>query len=356
LILIGDCIEEMEKLPPASIDLVFADPPYNLQLEGALSRPDQSVVDAVDDDWDKFANFAEYDAFTRAWLGAARRVMKPTATIVVIGSYHNIFRVGAILQDLGFWILNDIIWRKSNPMPNFRGRRFTNAHETLIWAAKGPEAKAYTFNYEVLKAGNEDCQARSDWLLPLCTGAERLKDGAGRKTHPTQKPEALLARVLMAASNAGDLVLDPFFGSGTTGAVARKLRRSFIGVERDPAYAAAARKRIEVVEPYADETVATAPTRRSEPRVAFASLIEAGLVAPGEKLVDIRRRHAAMVRADGALATGPAVGSIHKIGALVQGLPACNGWTFWHVEREGRLTLIDDLRANVRATLRQADA
>ncbi len=356
LILIGDCIEEMEKLPPASIDLVFADPPYNLQLEGALSRPDQSLVDAVDDDWDKFANFAEYDAFTRAWLGAARRVMKPTATIVVIGSYHNIFRVGAILQDLGFWILNDIIWRKSNPMPNFRGRRFTNAHETLIWAAKGPEAKAYTFNYEVLKAGNEDCQARSDWLLPLCTGAERLKDGAGRKTHPTQKPEALLARVLMAASNAGDLVLDPFFGSGTTGAVARKLRRSFIGVERDPAYAAAARKRIEAVEPYADETVATAPTRRSEPRVAFASLIEAGLVAPGEKLVDIRRRHAAMVRADGALATGPAVGSIHKIGALVQGLPACNGWTFWHIEREGRLTLIDDLRANVRATLRQADA
>jgi modification methylase len=353
-ILIGDCIAEMDRLPPSSIDLVFADPPYNLQLEGALSRPDQSLVDAVDDDWDKFANFAEYDAFTRAWLGAARRIMKPTATIAVIGSYHNIFRVGAILQDLGFWILNDIIWRKSNPMPNFRGRRFTNAHETLIWAARGPEAKAYTFNYEVLKAGNDDCQARSDWLLPLCTGAERLKDGAGRKTHPTQKPEALLARVLMAASNAGDLVLDPFFGSGTTGAVARRLRRSFIGIECDSAYAEAARKRIEAVEPLAEEAVATAPTRRSEPRVAFASLIEAGLVKPGEKLVDGRRRHSALVRADGALTAGPAVASIHKIGALVQGLPACNGWTFWHVEREGRLTLIDDLRASVRAVMRQA--
>ncbi len=353
-ILVGDCVSEMGKLPAASVDLVFADPPYNLQLEGALSRPNQSLVDAVDDDWDKFANFADYDAFTRAWLGAARRVMKPNATIVVIGSYHNIFRVGAILQDLGFWILNDIIWRKANPMPNFRGRRFTNAHETMIWAARGPEAKAYTFNYETLKAGNEDCQARSDWFLPICTGAERLKDDMGRKTHPTQKPEALLARVLVAASNAGDLVLDPFLGSGTTGAVARKLRRSFIGIERDRAYAAAARRRIEAVEPLANEAVATAPTRRGEPRVAFASLVEAGLVKPGERVVDVRRRHSALVRADGALAAGPAVGSIHKIGALVQGLPACNGWTFWHVERAGRLTPIDDLRANIRATMREA--
>src|SRR5208282_3020307 len=286
-IILGDCVAELEKLPDACVDLVFADPPYNLQLEGALSRPDQSVVDAVDDDWDKFADFSAYDAFTRAWLGATRRVMKRDATIFVIGSYHNIFRVGSILQDLGFWILNDIVWRKANPMPNFRGRRFTNAHETMIWAARGAEAKAYTFNYETLKAGNEDCQARSDWFLPICTGAERLKDAVGRKTHPTQKPEALLARVLVAASNAGDLVLDPFLGSGTTGAVARKLRRSFIGIERDPAYAAAARKRIEAVEPLAHEAVATAPTKRSEPRVAFASLVEAGLVKPGERVVDI---------------------------------------------------------------------
>jgi modification methylase len=355
VILIGDCIAEMQKLPAASVDLVFADPPYNLQLEGALSRPDQSVVDAVDADWDKFTDFAEYDAFTKAWLAGARRAMKPNATIVVIGSYHNIFRVGAILQDLGFWILNDIVWRKANPMPNFRGRRFTNAHETMIWAARSSDAKAYTFNYEIMKAGNDDCQARSDWFLPLCTGAERLRDSEGRKMHPTQKPEALLSRVLVAASNSGDLVLDPFFGSGTTGAVARRLRRSFIGIERDPAYAAAARARIDSVQPLAEEVVATAPTRRSEPRVAFASVVEAGLVGAGEHVVDILRRHAALVRADGALAAGPAVGSIHKIGALVQGLPACNGWTFWHIERAGRLMPIDDFRHNMRATIRAAE-
>src|SRR5277367_1245489 len=353
-ILVGDCLAEMARLPEASVDLVFADPPYNLQLEGALTRPDQSLVDAVDDAWDKFADFAEYDAFTRAWLAAVRRVMKPAATIVVIGSYHNIFRVGAILQDLGFWILNDIVWRKANPMPNFRGRRFTNAHETMIWAARSANAKAYTFNYEALKAGNEDCQVRSDWFLPICSGAERLKDETGRKAHPTQKPEALLMRVLLAASNAGDLVLDPFLGSGTTGAVARRLSRSFIGIERDPAYAEAARRRIDAVEPLAEEAVATAPTRRSAPRVAFLSVVEAGLARPGERLLDAGRRWSAVVRADGALAAGPAVGSIHKIGALAQGLPACNGWTFWHVERGGCLTPIDDLRTAMRATMRQA--
>ena len=353
-IIVGDCIEELEKLAPASVDLVFADPPYNLQLEGALSRPDQSLVDAVDDDWDKFASFADYDSFTKRWLAAVRRVMKPDATIFVIGSYHNIFRVGAIMQDLGFWILNDIVWRKANPMPNFRGRRFTNAHETMIWAARGAEAKSYTFNYEALKAGNEDCQARSDWFLPICTGAERLKDSAGRKTHPTQKPEALLARVLLAASNAGDLVLDPFFGSGTTGAVARRLHRSFIGLERDATYAEAARVRIDAVEPLPADAIVLAPTRRSEPRVAFSSVIEAGLIRPGEHLIDSRRRHAALVRADGALTLGPAIGSIHKIGALAQGLPACNGWTFWHVERAGSLMLIDDMRTNIRAMMREA--
>jgi modification methylase len=353
-ILIGDCVETLDLLPEGSADLVFADPPYNLQLEGSLQRPDQSLVDAVDDDWDKFASFADYDSFTRAWLGAARRVMKREATIFVIGSYHNIFRVGSIMQDLGFWILNDIVWRKANPMPNFRGRRFTNAHETMIWAARSADAKGYTFNYEALKAGNEDCQARSDWLLPICSGGERLKDSAGRKTHPTQKPEALLARVLLAASHAGDLVLDPFFGSGTTGAVAKKLRRSYLGVERDATYARAAEARIAAVEPLAHAAVAPAPTRRSEPRVAFASVVEAGLVRAGERLVDAGRRHSALVRADGALNLGPAVGSIHKIGALAQGLPACNGWTFWHVERAGALILIDDMRASMRASMRAA--
>ena len=353
-ILLGDCVEQIGRLAPESVDLVFADPPYNLQLEGALSRPDQSVVDAVDDDWDQFASFAEYDRFTRDWLGAVRRVMKPDATIFVIGSYHNIFRVGTILQDMGFWILNDIVWRKTNPMPNFRGRRFTNAHETLIWASKSPQAKSYTFNYEALKAGNEDCQLRSDWLFPICTGGERLKDAEGKKTHPTQKPEALLARVVMSASKPGDLILDPFFGSGTTGAVARRLRRRFVGTERDEGYAAAARARIDAVEPVSEDALSIAPTRRSEPRVAFLSVVEAGLIAPGAVLTDAKRRHQATVRADGTLALGQIVGSIHKIGALTQGLPACNGWTFWHVEGAEGLVCIDEMRAKMRAAMKLA--
>ncbi len=353
-ILVGDCVRRLESLPAASVDLVFADPPYNLQLEGELSRPDQSRVDAVDDDWDKFASFSDYDRFTRDWAQAVRRVMKKNATIFVIGSYHNIFRVGATLQDLGFWILNDIVWRKANPMPNFRGRRFTNAHETLIWAARSADAKGYTFNYEALKAGNEDCQVRSDWFMPICTGAERLKDAQGRKTHPTQKPEALLARILLAATNPGDVVLDPFFGSGTTGAVARRLGRGFIGIERDEIYAAAARKRIGAVAPLPPDSVAAAPSKRTDPRIPFAAIVEAGLARPGERLTDEKRRHAALVRADGTLAMANIVGSIHKVGALAQGLPACNGWTFWHCEREGRLAPIDTLRATIRDSLREA--
>jgi modification methylase len=353
-ILIGDCVAELRRLPEGCADLVFADPPYNLQLEGALSRPDQSVVDAVDDDWDKFASFGDYDRFTRDWLSAARKAMKPEATIFVIGSYHNIFRVGAIMQDLGFWILNDIVWRKANPMPNFRGRRFTNAHETMIWAARDAATKSYTFNYEALKAGNEDCQVRSDWYMPICTGGERLKDEAGRKVHPTQKPEALLARILLSASNAGDTVLDPFFGSGTTGAVARRMGRHFIGVERDRTYAAAALKRIAAVEPLPPEALAPAPSKRAEPRVAFASVVEAGLIAPGTPVMDEKRRFRALVRADGTLALGNIIGSIHKAGALAQGLPACNGWTFWHFEDGATLRPIDSLRGIIRDQMRAA--
>jgi modification methylase len=328
--------------------VVFADPPYNLQLEGALTRPDQSRVDAVDDDWDKFASFAEYDAFTRAWLSATRRVMKKNATLWVIGSYHNIFRVGAALQDLDFWLLNDIVWRKANPMPNFKGRRFTNAHETMIWASKSAEAKAYTFHYDALKAGNEDVQMRSDWFLPLCTGDERLKDDGGRKVHPTQKPESLLARVMLSSSNPGDVVLDPFFGTGTTGAVAKRLGRHFIGLERDPVYARAARRRIDAVEQLPDISVSAPPGKRAEARIPFLSLVESGFVKPGEVLVDDRNRFKATVRADGTLALGAIIGSIHKIGALVQGLPACNGWTFWNVDRQGRKVSIDEFRSTVR--------
>src|SRR5437879_8875345 len=293
-IIVGDCVAEMSKLPAASVDLVFADPPYNLQLKGDLKRPDESHVDAVNDDWAKFASFAEYHAFTRAWLLACRRLMKPAATLWVIGSYHNIFRVGAILQDLGFWILNDVVWRKSNPMQNFRGRRFTNAHETLIWAAREAGGKGYTFNYEALKAGNDDVQVRSDWTLALCTGEERLKGGNGKKLHPTQKPEALLARVILASSRPDDLVLDPFSGTGTTGAVAKRLGRRFMGVEREAAYAAAAAARIAEVEPLAAPALAPFMTAREAPRVAFAALIERGMIAAGARLVDARRRHQAL--------------------------------------------------------------
>ncbi len=350
-ILVGDCVAEMAKLPAASVDLVFADPPYNLQLQGDLKRPDDSRVDAVDDDWDKFASFSAYDDFTRGWLTACRRMMKPAATLWVIGSYHNIFRVGALMQDLGFWILNDIVWRKSNPMPNFRGRRFTNAHETLIWAARDADKRNYTFNYEALKAGNDDVQMRSDWFIPLCTGEERLKGRDGKKLHPTQKPEALLARVILAASRPDDLVLDPFCGTGTTGAVAHRLRRRFIGFEREADYATAAERRIAAVEPMAEPTLAAFMTAREAPRVPFSALLERGLVTPGVKLVDAKKRHRALVRADGAIALGDNVGSIHRIGALAQGLEACNGWTFWHVETAKGLTVIDALRAQLRAEM-----
>ncbi|MGH1572735.1 site-specific DNA-methyltransferase [Methylobacterium sp. P31] len=351
-VLVGDCIAAMNAMPTSSVDCVFADPPYNLQLgEAGLLRPDQSRVDAVDDDWDKFATFEAYDAFTRDWLSACRRVMKPNATLWVIGSYHNIFRVGSALQDLGYWILNDIVWRKANPMPNFRGKRFTNAHETLIWASRSAESKGYTFHYEALKGGNEDLQMRSDWFIPLCTGEERLKDAEGRKVHPTQKPEALLARTLLAATNPGDVVLDPFFGTGTTGAVAKRLGRRFIGIERESTYAEAARERIAAVEPLSKAALMVAPTKRAEPRVPFLSVIEAGHIRPGETVTDERRRFRATVRPDGQLDNGLVIGSIHKIGALVQGLPACNGWTFWHVERGGKPVVIDTYRAGLRQAM-----
>lgn len=355
-ILKGDCVAALERLPEKSVDVVFADPPYNLQLDGDLHRPDQSRVDAVDDAWDQFESFAAYDAFTRAWLLAARRVLKPSGTIWVIGSYHNIFRVGATMQDLGFWILNDVVWRKTNPMPNFRGRRFQNAHETLIWASRDKDAKGYTFNYEAMKAANDDLQMRSDWLFPICTGHERLKDDDGNKLHPTQKPEALLARVMLSSTRPGDVVLDPFFGSGTTGAVARRLGRHFVGVEREQAYIDAAEQRIASVKPLGAVEIETMTGKRAEPRVAFVSLIDNGLMSPGTRLFDAKRRHSATVRADGTLATADITGSIHRVGALVQGLDACNGWTFWHYERNGGLTPIDELRRIARVGMQRAGA
>jgi modification methylase len=355
-ILKGDCVAALNRLPEKSVDVVFADPPYNLQLEGELLRPDQSRVDAVDDHWDQFDSFAAYDAFTRAWLLAVRRVLKPNGTIWVIGSYHNIFRVGSIMQDLGFWFLNDIVWRKTNPMPNFRGRRFQNAHETMIWASRDREAKGYTFNYESMKAANDDVQMRSDWLFPICTGAERLKDDNGDKLHPTQKPEALLARVILSSTEPGAVVLDPFFGSGTTGAVAKRLGRHFVGVEREQAYIDAATRRIAKVKPLSDEAVIPLQGKKSEPRVPFSTVVEMGLVKPGTTLFDARRRFSALVRADGTIAVEGVAGSIHKIGATVQGLDACNGWTFWHYERDGGLDPIDELRRIARIGIAKAGA
>ena len=349
VVLRGDCIEVLKGLPDASVDMVFADPPYNLQLGGDLLRPDNSKVDAVDDDWDQFESFAAYDAFTRAWLSECRRVLKPEGSIWVIGSYHNVFRLGAAIQDLGFWVLNDIIWRKSNPMPNFKGTRFTNAHETLIWAAKSRDQKRYTFNYDALKAFNEDTQMRSDWTFALCTGEERIKDEDGKKAHPTQKPEALLHRVMLAATRPGDVVLDPFFGTGTTGAAAKRLGRHFIGIEREETYAKVAEKRIKAVVPAAPEDLAVMGSRKAEPRVPFGALVEAGLLRPGDRLYCPKGEREARVRADGSLAHGELTGSIHKLGALLDNAPACNGWTFWRYKTDRGFHLIDDLRTQMRA-------
>ncbi|HWK36676.1 site-specific DNA-methyltransferase [Sphingomonas sp.] len=339
----GDCIAAMRALPAKSVDLIFADPPYNLQLGGDLARPDGSHVDAVTDDWDKFDSLAAYDAFTRAWLVEARRVLKDSGAIWVIGSYHNIFKVGAAIQDLGYWILNDIVWRKANPMPNFKGTRFTNAHETLIWAAKGEKAK-YTFNYRSMKTLNDELQMRSDWEFPICGGQERLKKD-GVKVHPTQKPEALIYRILLACSKPGDVVLDPFFGTGTTGAVAKRLGRHWIGIEREDAYIAAAEERIAAALPLDESALTTMQSPRAQPRVAFGTLIETGMLVAGAVLTDSKRRWRATVRADGSLASDcGASGSIHKLGATLQGAPACNGWTFWHHEEAGALAPIDTLR------------
>jgi modification methylase len=344
-IVMGDCIETMRALPAKSVDMIFADPPYNLQLGGDLSRPDGSHVDAVTDDWDKFDSLAIYDRFTREWLSEAKRILKDNGSIWVIGSYHNIFKVGSAIQDLGYWILNDIVWRKANPMPNFKGTRFTNAHETLIWASTGEGAK-YTFNYRSMKTLNDELQMRSDWEFPICGGPERLKKN-GVKVHPTQKPEALLYRIMLACSKPGDVVLDPFFGTGTTGAVAKRLGRHWIGIEREPVYIEAAEERIAAALPLDESALTTMQSPKAAPRVAFGALIENGMLSPGTVLTDTKRRWKATVGADGSLKSdcGQA-GSIHKLGAILQNAPACNGWTFWHYEAVDGLKPIDALRQN----------
>ena len=349
-ILAGDCIQVMNSLAEASVDLIFADPPYNLQLKGDLRRPDNSLVDAVNDHWDQFSSFAAYDSFTKAWLAAAKRLLKPTGAIWVIGSYHNIFRLGAELQNQGFWLLNDVVWRKSNPMPNFKGKRFTNAHETLIWASRDEAAK-YTFNYEALKALNDGIQMRSDWLIPLCTGHERLKDANGDKAHPTQKPEALLHRVIVATTAPGDVILDPFFGTGTTGAVAKMLGRDFIGIEREETYRHVAQARIDRVRRFDASALEITGSKRAEPRVPFGQVVERGMLRPGEELFSLGNRHKAKVRADGTLVGHEVKGSIHQVGAALEGAPSCNGWTYWHFKRDGQMIPIDILRQQIRAEM-----
>ena len=344
-----DCVRAMAALPDASVDMVFADPPYNLQLGGDLFRPEGGRVDACDDDWDKFDTFQAYDDFTRAWLKEARRILKPDGTLWVIGSYHNIFRVGGALQDEGYWILNDIIWRKSNPMPNFRGTRFTNAHETLIWASRSEDSR-YTFNYRAMKALNDDLQMRSDWVLPICSGGERVKT-EGVKAHPTQKPESLLYRVLLACTNPGDVVLDPFFGTGTTGAVARRLGRNWIGIEREPRYVKVAKARIASTLPLDESAMKTMASKRAQPKVPFGALVETGMIEPGAMLTDSKRRWQARVGADASVELSGKQGSIHQIGAAAQGAASCNGWTFWHVELAGALVPLDELRQKYIAAL-----
>ncbi len=351
-ILLGDCLEWLAQLPEGSVDMIFADPPYNLQLQADLWRPNMTKVDAVEEAWDQFESFQHYDEFSQAWLVACRRVLKEDGTLWVIGSYHNIFRLGKIIQDLGYWILNDVLWVKTNPMPNFRGVRFTNAHETLIWAAKSKDAK-YTFNHHAMKALNEDKQMRSDWYLPICSGEERVRI-EGRKAHPTQKPEALLYRVILSSSQPGDLVLDPFFGMGTTGVVAKKLNRRWLGIEREPSYVELAQARIDAVQPRAeDESVFDVRDRkRLAPRIPFSRLLEHGLLQPGERLFfKADKDKAAVIRADGKLILDDFVGSIHQAGRHLSDGAPCNGWEYWYFEQGGELMKIDALREALRKNL-----
>ncbi len=346
----GDCLQVMERLPKGSIDLIFADPPYNLQLSQELWRPNLTRVQGVEDAWDRFESFEQYDQFSRGWLTACRRLLKADGSLWVIGTYHNIYRVGAILQDLGFWILNDVLWIKTNPMPNFRGVRFTNAHETLIWAAKSSHAK-YTFNHHAMKQVNDGKQMRSDWVLPLCTGKERIKLN-GKKAHSTQKPEALLQRVLLASTEPGDLVLDPFFGTGTTGAVAERLGRQWIGIEKEPRYVEIARRRIEAVQPDPAGGQLLDARPRRQPRVPFASLLEAALIRPGQKLYFKKDRgRSAWVKPDGRLRLNGVEGSIHQLGSRLAGGSPCNGWEHWYFEdAQGQLVAVNELRKRYRQT------
>ena len=341
-IILGDCLKELKKIPNKTFDLVFADPPYNLQIGKKLTRPDSTKVNGVNDKWDQFNSFKHYDEFCKSWLTECKRILKDDGSIWVIGSYHNIFRIGYHLQNLGYWLLNDVIWRKNNPMPNFRGTRFTNAHETLIWASKNKKSK-YTFNYQSLKCLNDDLQMRSDWTLPICNGKERLKKN-GKKIHSTQKPEALLHRIILATTNKGDTIFDPFLGTGTTAVVSKKLGRNYYGIEKDKNYFISAKERIDKTKKIADNFLDTIENNKSKPRIPFGSLVELGIIKPGTSLFDPKKRINVKIMADGSIKYKNTEGSIHKIAAKIMGAESYNGWTYWHYNFNGATVLIDSLR------------
>ena len=346
-ILLGDSLKIMKTIPSKSVDLIFADPPYNLQLKDTLYRPDQTTVEAVTQDWDKFNTYKEYDNFTEQWLKESKRILKKGGALWVIGSYHNILRVGTSIQNHGFWILNDIIWHKTNPMPNFRGTRFTNAHETLLWCTTSREAK-YTFNYQNLKELNDGKQMRSDWYIPICSGKERLRENNNQRSHPTQKPEALMYRIILSSTNKGDIILDPFLGSGTTAVVAKKLQRNFIGIEQDKEYISLAKKRLKQTKVLNDEVVKMKKSRKDLPKVPFGELVEQGIIPPGAVLTDKKEKYKATVTVDGSLKINNISGSIHQVGATIQGLSNCNGWDFWHIKIKSTSILLDEVRDKYR--------
>ena len=346
-ILLGDSLKIMKKIPSKSVDLIFADPPYNLQLKDTLYRPDQTTVEAVTQDWDKFNTYKEYDNFTEQWLKESKRILKKGGALWVIGSYHNILRVGTSIQNHGFWILNDIIWHKTNPMTNFRGTRFTNAHETLLWCTTSREAK-YTFNYQNLKELNDGKQMRSDWYIPICSGKERLRGINNQRSHPTQKPEALMYRIILSSTNKGDIILDPFLGSGTTAVVSKKLQRNFIGIEQDKQYVSLAKKRLKQTKVLNDEVIKMKKSRKDLPKVPFGELVEQGIIPPGAILTDKKEKYKATVTVDGSLKIKNISGSIHQVGATIQGLSNCNGWDFWHIKNKSTSILLDEVRDKYR--------
>ena len=338
----GNSLEILKTIPNKTFDLVFADPPYNLQIGKKLKRPDDSKVNGVNDKWDQFKSFDDYDNFCKKWLTECKRVLKDNGSIWVIGTYHNIFRLGYHIQNKGYWMLNDVIWRKNNPMPNFRGTRFTNAHETLIWASKNKNSK-YTFNYQSLKCLNDDLQMRSDWTLPICNGSERIKRN-GKKVHSAQKPESLLHRILLASTNKGDFVFDPFLGTGTTAVVAKKLGRNYFGVEKEKKYFQTSKQRLEKTIKIEDHYLDTIKNNKSKPRVPFGSLVELGIVKPGMSVFDQKKKVNAKIMADGSIKYQNSEGSIHKVAAKIIGAESCNGWTYWHYNKNGSILPIDHLR------------